>query len=375
MIPSLLTVTEKAKTMFNRGVAIFAITRHGIETASRITDVLKENNIKCQIFAPEKYVQRGITPLEEKLRDEVKEVFSERDAIVAVMATGIVVRTIAPFIKSKISDPAVVCVDTSGHFAISLLSGHSGGANELAKLIANGLGAVPVITTASDVLGKQSIDELARELHCTIFNPESLVVVNSALVNEKELVLVLSGNVKIPVNKIRDYELKTAVNIEQAIEVVKGFDAGAIVTTEEVPQKADMKTVTILMPRTIAVGIGSRKVASENDIFDLIICALEQLKIPLERVNRLATVDIKKDSENMIKAAKRLGLNLEFINVNELRGFSHEDLSPDSKLVQEKIGVGGVCERAALIVAGKKAKLILKKTKAKGVTVAIAEGE
>jgi len=367
--------TVKAKTMFRKGVAIFSVTRQGVETAAKIRDILNKKEISCRIFAPQKYTQKGVIPLDKKLGESVREVFSKVDAIVAVMATGIIVRTVAPLLKSKMSDPAVVCVDTSGRFAISLLSGHYGGANELAKLIADGLGAVPVITTASDVLGKQSVDELARALHCEILNPESLVAVNSVLVNEEKLVLVLAGNVKIPLDKIRDYTIRTAENIEQAIEIVNGFDAGVIITNEETMRNELMKPATILKPKKIAVGIGSRKNVSEDDIVETVNFALSQVNIQLERVNRLATVDIKKDSLSMNKAAKRLELNLEFISIDDLRAFRHEDLSPDSKLVEEKIGVGGVCERAALIIAGKKAKLILKKTKAKGVTVAIAEGE
>jgi cobalt-precorrin 5A hydrolase len=89
----------------------------------------------------------------------------------------------------------------------------------------------------------------------------------------------------------------------------------------------------------------------------------------------LATVDIKKVSLSMSRAANKLGHELEFVSVNEIGSFRHGDLSPDSKVVKEKIGVGGVCEQAALITAGKKAKLILKKMKTKGVTVAIAVGE
>ena len=110
-----------------------------------------------------------------------------------------------------------------------------------------------------------------------------------------------------------------------------------------------MKNVTFLKPKTIAVGIGSRKIVNEKDILELVNSALIQLQIPVERVDRLATVDIKKDSESMLNAANKMGLTLECISVDELGRFSHEDLSEDSSLVKEKIGVGGVCERAALI--------------------------
>jgi cobalt-precorrin 5A hydrolase len=183
------------------------------------------------------------------------------------------------------------------------------------------------------------------------------------------------GNVKVPVSNIRDYEVRTVEKQEDVVDVVDGFDAGVIVTDKETVWGKLTKPVTFLKPKTVAVGLGSRKNVADDDIVELVNSALSQVNIPLERVDRLATVEIKRDSLCMNKAAEKLGLNLEFISIEDLRAFRHEDLSPDSELVKKKIGVGGVCERAALITAGKKAKLVLKKTKAKGVTVAVAEGE
>jgi cobalt-precorrin 5A hydrolase len=206
-------------------------------------------------------------------------------------------------------------------------------------------------------------------------NPESLVAVNSALVNEEKLALVFVGNVNVPLDKSGDYEIKTAENTEQAKRVLNGFDAGAIIINEKITLDGLKKPATILKQKKVAVGIGSRKNVNPDDIVETVTAALKQCNIPLERVDRLATVDIKKDSESMKKAAQQMGLKLEYISVEALRAFKHEDLSADSEFVKEKIGVGGVCERAALIVAGKKPKLILKKTKSKGVTAAIAEGE
>ncbi|MCW4034174.1 MAG: cobalt-precorrin 5A hydrolase [Candidatus Bathyarchaeota archaeon] len=368
-------VTVKAKTMFPRGVAVFAITRQGQETATKIKNVLEANNINCELFVPEKYANKDVTVLENKLGQTVKEVFAKKDAIVAVMATGIVVRTVAPLLKSKLADPAVVCVDVSGRFTVSLLSGHYGGANELTKIVAKGIGAVSVVTTASDVLGKLSVDELARQHHCRIVNPESLVAVNSALVDEKRLSIVLVGNTKITLDNFSDYETKTVDTVEQALDAVNSFDAGVIIAKEKVPQEKLTKPVTVLKPQTVAVGIGCRKVVNEDDIVELVNRALEQVKISLHRVDRLATVEIKKDSQSVRNAAKKLGLNIEFISLEELGAFKHPDLSVDSEIVKQKIGVGGVCEQAALIVAGKNPRLLLKKTKAKGVTVAIAKGE
>ncbi|MEM3382933.1 MAG: cobalt-precorrin 5A hydrolase [Nitrososphaerales archaeon] len=360
--------------MFHKGIAILSLTKQGIETAIKIKDVLNKATIKCTIFAPKKYAQAGVAPFDKKLSKFIGKIFDKVDAIIAVMATGIIVRSVAPYLKNKMSDPAIVGVDDSGKFVISLLSGHYGGANELTRLIAYGIGAIPVITTASDVLGKKSVDELARILHCDIKNPESLATVNSALVNGGKLVMILTEGIKIPLNKIWEYDIKTEKRIEKAIEIINDYDAGIIITEEEVLQDKLKKPTTILKPKKIIIGIGSRKDVNENEVIEAVSFALNQTKIPLERVDCLATIDLKKESK-IVNASKKLGLKIDFVDINALRSFKHEDLSPDSKVVEQKIGVGGVCERVALMVAGGKAKLILKKTRVRGVTIAIAEGE
>ena len=159
------------------------------------------------------------------------------------------------------------------------------------------------------------------------------------------------------------------------MEIVSSYDAGAVISRASLLTNKFTKPVTILKPKTVAVGLGARKNVEECAIENAVNAALTKLNLPLERVDRLATVSIKKYSLSMMKAADKLGLKLEFVDIEVLRAFKHEDLSPDSEIVKRNIGVGGVCERAALIMAGKKGRLIFKKTKLNGVTVAIAEGE
>ena len=361
--------------MFSNGILIVAITKRGVETALRIKEALAKKTLQSKIYAPAKYGQTGVIPLEKKIGEYIREAYNEVDAIVSVMATGITIRAVAPLLESKLVDPAVIGVDASGRFVISLLSGHYGGANELTRLIADGVGATPVITTASDIMGKQSIDELARILHLKIVNPASLVAVNSAIVNGKKLVIVMLGKVGISFARVLGLDVKQAETAEAAEEIVNRYDAGAVVTMRTLSQHKFIKPVTFLKPLTVAVGLGARKEVAEETIVDAVKKALTTANVTLERVNRLATVSIKKDSESMIKAAEKLGLKLEFFDVEMLRALEHGDLSPDSEIVKRNIGIGGVCERAAIVAAGKKSRLILKKTKLNGVTVAVAEGE
>jgi cobalt-precorrin 5A hydrolase len=121
--------------------------------------------------------------------------------------------------------------------------------------------------------------------------------------------------------------------------------------------------------------LGARKDTPAKDIVTTVEKALAQIHVPLQRVTAFATVDIKRNSQPMLDAVEALGAPLEFLSVDALRSVTYADLSPDSAMVQQKIGVGGVCERAALLIAGNNSKLILKKTKLNGTTVAVAEAE
>ena len=361
--------------MYAKGIAVVAITRRGVETALKIKDTLDRVGLNSKVYAPKKYNQNGVVTFDKKLADFVKENYTTVDAIVAVMATGITIRAVAPLVESKLTDPAVVGVDATGKFVISLLSGHYGGANELTHTIAKGIGATPVITTASDIMGKMSVEEIAKTLHLTIQNPESLVAVNAAIVNGDRLIIVLAGDVKIPTNAVGCYEIKKTKDGVQALDIINNFDVGIIITEEPLTIDKFVKPFTILKTKYLVVGLGARKDSSEDSIIEAVDKALESVHVPLTRINRFATVDIKKNSKPMVHATGRLGAPLDFLSVDALRSLTHKDLSPDSAMVQEKIGVGGVCERAALLAAGKNSKLILKKTKLNGVTVAIAEGE
>ena len=362
--------------MFPRGIAVVAITRRGVETALNIKQSLDREGLKNFIFAPKKYSQTGVCELEGKIGEFIKKNYGKWDAIVAVMATGITIRAIAPYLESKLSDPAIIGVDAAGKFVISLISGHYGGANELTKIIAKGIEATPVITTASDSMGKQSVDELAKLLHLTIENPKSLVPVNAAIVNDERVVLVLVGNVKVPTETVIGFEIKRVDTQEEAIQIINGYDAGVIVTKESSKiEGCNNKPFTLLRARNIIVGLGCRKDSTCEQLIETINTALKTVGLSAERIDGFASVDIKKNSAAMLNAAKMFNIPFEFLSVEALRNLNHPDLSPDSKLVQEKIGVGGVCERAALIIAGKNSKLILKKTKQNKTTIAIAEGK
>ncbi|MBR6258633.1 MAG: hypothetical protein IKR21_00285 [Oscillospiraceae bacterium] len=136
---------------------------------------------ESEIFAPEKFACGDVLPIDTPCTDFCGRLFSERDALIFVSAAGIAVRSVAPFIKDKRTDPAVICIDERGKNVIPLLSGHIGGANALALRIADHLGASPIITTATDVNGKFSVDKWAAENGFMIDNMKAAKAVSAAI--------------------------------------------------------------------------------------------------------------------------------------------------------------------------------------------------
>lgn len=175
-------------------VAVVSITKHGIALARRVVAALPG----AQLFAPEKFRAEAEAAApgaahcyEGKVGDQVAALFAAFDGIVAIVSLGAVVRLIAPHLKNKESDPAVVVVDEAGRFAIPVLSGHLGGANALAGHLATALDAQAVLTTASDARQTLAVDLLGRELGWTFEASHAEIVrCSAAMVNDEPVALV-----------------------------------------------------------------------------------------------------------------------------------------------------------------------------------------
>ena len=175
-------------------IAVVSITKHGIALAGKVVAALPG----AQLFCPEKFRAEGETAApgvtncyEGKVGDQVPALFAAFDGIVCIVSLGAVVRLIAPHLKNKETDPAVVVVDEAGKFAIPVLSGHLGGANGLAGHLATALGATPVLTTASDARETIGVDILGRELGWTFTaTHDEIVRCSAAMVNDEPVALV-----------------------------------------------------------------------------------------------------------------------------------------------------------------------------------------
>jgi len=289
--------------------AIISLTANGARIAEKIA-----NKVGGQTFAKGRNFN--------KLNDLVAEIFGKFDGLIFVCAAGIVVRMIAPHIVSKLSDPAILVVDERGQNVISLLSGHVGRANELTAEIAKAIDANPVITTATDVAGKFSVDAVASKLGLVPEPKEAIKIINAAILRGEE-VFVTAGDVRLN-----------------------------------------------LIPQNLIAGVGCRRGTSSLKIFEALQRACAMIHQPIERVKLLASVDVKKDEVGLVSLAEVMGLEIKFFSATELQKKIDEFKLEESKFVTRSVGVGNVCEAAALCCV-ENARFALSKTAFKGVTVAL----
>jgi cobalt-precorrin 5A hydrolase len=332
--------------------AIISVTGEGSGIASEMAKSLKNDPtvIKVDVF-------------HKNIKETVSTLFNEYDCWVAIMASGIMVRTICPLIQSKLSDPAVLVVSENKKHVVSLLSGHLGGANQFSIKIAGLIGAVPVITTATDLKGKLGIDTLAYQFWFQVEQPHLIKEVNQLIAEDVKVDLYIPTRFKFLVNHpliTRSYHIQTWDESFLRVSLPH----------KDSSRKESDKYLD-LHPKRIVAGLGSKKGIAGDQVFFAIRSALQHLHLPLERLDALATADVKKDEKGILSAASQSGLPLEIVSLNEIAHFENVDCTP-SDLVHREFGVSGVSEPVSLIRAGKQSRLILKKTAYNGVTVAIA---
>lgn len=288
--------------------------------------------------------------------------FDEYDAIIAIMASGILIRSIASLIESKVTDPAILNIDDNGEFVISTLSGHLGGANKLTKKISALIDATPVITTSTDVNNRLGIDVLAKDLYLLIDNPKEILFFNKAILEGREVSLTVNPN------KNSDYLFNYLNNITLEIDVSIYYSSK--IEMDEILVSLDDHEL-ILKERKIVVGIGCRRGKECKYIHEGLIKSINDLNIEKSRINMLASAEIKKDEEGILELSDKLNIPVNFVELDKLKLFKSNDVVK-SEFVFSKFGIYGVCEPSALITAGFDSKLIYKKTSYDGVTISIA---
>jgi cobalamin (vitamin B12) biosynthesis cbiG protein len=281
--------------------------------------------------------------------------FASADALVFVCATGIAVRLIAPLIQSKKSDPAVIVVDDTCRFTISLLSGHLGGANALAEEIAIFLGNTPVITTASDNRGMEALDVFAKRQKLLITNFDDMKTVMTDIVNGKrvgyysEIEAEPIGVQFVKTNDVTREDVNSWVIIS-----VKKF--------------AVKKPCCYLVPKNLYLGVGCKKDTTFECVYEAVAAACEQVAVDIRGIAQIATIELKRFEAGLIKAAERLGAAFKVYSNNEVNSVPIAD-EDKSDFVYRNTGVYAVSEPCAKLSGG---TLLLKKFIRDGVTVSIA---
>jgi cobalt-precorrin 5A hydrolase len=294
-------------------------------------------------------------PPEVSLAERAGEAFRSSDALVFIGAAGIAVRAIAPFLRSKAEDPAVVVIDEKGRWAVSLLSGHLGGANALAEEIAELLGAQPVITTATDINGVFAVDLWAKANGLVIGGMEEARDISMRLL-EGEEVLLLS-------------DFPIAGKNPRGIRVI---GAGAEEAGIRVSIYRDGGNSLRLIPRCVYLGVGCRSGVSREAVHHAITEALSRKAIDIRGVAALATIDIKKEEPALTEICRQKEWPLLCYTAEELKAAGNGFTS--SAFVFSAVGVDNVCERAAFL-ASQSGDTLVRKFAAGGVTVAAALGK
>ncbi len=291
-----------------------------------------------------------------RLAEELSVQFFKFSAHIFIFATGIAVRMIAPLIQSKTTDPAVIVLDDKGVHAISLLSGHLGGANRLTQRIASLVNASPVITTATDINGLPSIDLIAQQNNLYIENPEAIKNINMVFLKKETM------SVYDPEGYINDQIPEAFIHNSS----VPTQGAGVVCTWKTI--KVPRETI-ILRPQTLSVGIGCNRNTPINVIHEFLRSVLNEEGISLNSVFTLATTDVKLDEVGLLELADKLDLPIKFYDKTQLN--SVDTIETPSKMVEKHLGVKSVCEAAA-ILAAERGRLIVTKKKNKDVTIAVA---
>lgn len=296
-------------------------------------------------------------------------IFGQYDGILYIMASGIAVRAIAPHVVSKASDPAVLVMDEKGKHCISLLSGHLGGANAWAREVAAAVGADPVITTATDVHGRAAPDDAARILHMRVEPLDALKPVNSAIAAGERVFWYLDPSAE-GAGSMKARFAALGISLSENKDDIG--DAKAAVAVTEGDVSFQVPTV-YLRPKNLFVGIGCKRGTEEALIREAFDKAMAQAGTYPYQVKSLASVDLKADEKGLLQFAHTMGLPIHFYRAEELRKCGEAHHVKISEFVQKTIGVGNVCESAALREA-QKGKTLLPKTKFTKATVAIAVG-
>jgi cobalt-precorrin 5A hydrolase len=333
-------------------IRAIAFSSKGCELAARLCRLLSRDGEDCSAYSRttgERHGTRNVRLLKKWTEDS----FKECDAILFVGAAGIAVRQIAPLLTSKAEDPAVIVIDELGKHVIPILSGHIGGGNRLAVRIAKMIDSVPVITTATDLNNVFSVDTYATEKGMHMNRLTAAKNISARLLDGR------------PVFFRSDFPVEGTLPAGLSFDL--GGDAGIYVSSTM--DTDPFGSVLKLVPKHNILGIGCRRGTPMKDIEDHVTGVLRRNNVSIYSIRAVGSIDIKKDETGLIEFAEKYGLPIIFFTKEQLESVPGE--FTDSETVMRNVGIGNVCERAAL-AASDDGTLVIRKDAANSVTVAVA---
>ncbi|WMM25870.1 cobalt-precorrin 5A hydrolase [Tissierella sp. MB52-C2] len=333
-------------------IACLSFTHKGKEIGEKLKALGKKGEYSFHHYSNDE-IEGGI-------KNRLDYIWKEYNGLVFISSTGIAIRMINSYIKNKTMDPAIVVVDDCGRFSISLLSGHLGGANELSNWIGKEIDAIPVITTASDNRGIEAIDIFAKQNNYYMDNMKLVTKITGMMVNGKTLGFY-SEDYKT-INYPNIVIVKDLNNIPSEIE-------GLIIVSSENLQIENINIPYIyLRPKNINIGIGCRKGVEGKRIIEAVESAMKELNLSKNSIRAIGTVEVKKDEEGIIEAARYFNCPIKIFTIEEIKEV--EDKFEKSQFVKDTIGVYSVSEPSAYLLGG---KLIKEKSKYNGITISISK--
>ena len=326
-------------------IAVIAFTRNGCRLGQRLAEQLGG-----ELYVPTRFTEEFSAQPYGELSRWTAEQFRKKNDIIFVSAAGIAVRSIAPFVRDKLADPAVISVDELGQYAIPLLSGHVGGGNALARRVAEVAGGVPVISTATDLNGRFAVDVWAKMNHLAICERERVREISSALLDGKS------------VGFCSEYPA-----FGQLPEGVSGGDSDLGFAVTDRPDFNPFPRTLHLLPKNLAVGIGCKRNTRQEHLEAVLSQIFREYNLDLQCVCQVGTIDLKRDEEGLLALCKNRGWPINFYTAEEL--MHAQGSFSSSEFVERTTGTDNVCERAAALM-GK--TLIVPKQVREGVTAAVS---
>ncbi len=370
-----------------KSLAVVAITKHGAVKARALAARIHDADLFISPKFKDETADAGmpVTYYEEALKDVIGRIFAEYVTLVFFVSLGAVVRLIAPHLKDKKTDPAVLVIDDAARYVISVLSGHLGGANEMAEILADKIGAAPIVTTASDVGKTVPVDLVGRKIGWTIDDFSTVTAVSAAVVNEEPVAFVRETGEKnwwmrptpIPPT-VREFD-----------SVDRMFDGGPAVSavllvTDRRNALAGLRHLTgltvVYRPKSLCLGMGCDSGVTPQELEDLVSRTLAANDLSEKCVRKVATVDLKEKEPGVVEFVKKFGFEFESFSRDRLNQLKDRVVTP-SPYAEKYLNVVGVSEPSALLGAESAsliesptglAQLVVPKVKGSRCTLAVA---